>query len=113
VHELSITENLVRVLQEQASAQNFQKVLRVRLDVGMLSTLEPDSLVFCFDIVAKETVAEGAQIEIVRSPGVAICRKCNTHLQISAYGEPCTQCESFDLEITSGKDMTIKDIEVV
>jgi hydrogenase nickel incorporation protein HypA/HybF len=113
VHELSITENLVRILQEQAAAQNFEKVLRVRLDVGMLSTLEPESLVFCFDIVAKDTVAEGAQLEIVRSPGIALCRKCATRNEVSAYGEPCTKCDSFELEITAGKDMTIKDIEVV
>lgn len=112
MHELSITENLVRVLQEHASAQNFKKVLRVRLDVGMLSTLEPDSLIFCFDIVAKDTVAEGAQIEVLRSPGVANCRKCGARVEISAYGDPCVKCESFELDIVSGKDMVIKDVEV-
>ncbi len=112
MHELSITENLVRVLQEQSSAQNFKKVLRVRLDVGMLSTLEPDSLIFCFDTVAKGTVAEGAAVEIHRSPGIAQCRKCGTQTEISAYGEPCSHCESFELNVLSGKDMMIKDVEV-
>ncbi len=113
MHELSLTENLVRVLQEQSVAQNFERVLSVHLEIGALSTLEPGSLEFCFEIVARGTIAENAKLEILRTPGVAICRKCNTRNELCAYGEACKQCESFELEVIAGKDMTIKNVEVV
>ncbi len=112
MHELSLTENLVRILQEQATAQNYAKVLKVRLEVGALSTIEPESLTFCFDIVAKSTVAEGASLEVTRVPAVVQCRGCQTKSEIQAYGDPCIGCGSFELDVLSGKDMIVKDVEV-
>lgn len=112
MHELSITENLVRILQEQGTSQNFSKVLKVHLEIGALSTIEPDSIVFCFDIIAKETIAEGAVIEISRVPAVAKCRICHAQCEITAYGESCNSCGSIDLEVLSGKDMIVKNVEV-
>jgi hydrogenase nickel incorporation protein HypA/HybF len=112
VHELSITENLVRILQEQGTSQNFTKVLKVHLEIGALSTIEPDSILFCFDIIAKDTIAEGAVLEISRVSAVASCRTCKSQCEINAYGDTCSACGGMELDVLSGKDMIVKNVEV-
>jgi hydrogenase nickel incorporation protein HypA/HybF len=66
VHELSITRNVVAIVSEQAQGQ---RVTRVRLEIGRLSAVVPDSIRFCFEICAQGTTLEGAELEIVESAG--------------------------------------------
>jgi hydrogenase nickel incorporation protein HypA/HybF len=112
MHELSITEGVVRVLQEQAASNGYGRVLKVHLEVGALSSIEPDSLEFCFDVVTKGTIAEGAALHISRPKGKAHCNGCGTHVEIGGYGEPCTGCGTFDMKVVSGQEVRICDIEV-
>jgi hydrogenase nickel incorporation protein HypA/HybF len=66
VHELSITRNVVAIVSERAEGQ---RVTRVRLEIGRLSAVVPDSIRFCFDICAQGTPLAGAELEIVESAG--------------------------------------------
>jgi hydrogenase nickel incorporation protein HypA/HybF len=66
VHELSITRNVVAIVSERAVGQ---RMTRVRLEIGRLSAVVPDSIRFCFDICAQGTPLEGAELEIVESAG--------------------------------------------
>ena len=66
MHELSITRNVVAIVSERAVGQ---RVTRVRLEIGRLSAVVPDSIRFCFDICAQGTPLEGAELEIVESGG--------------------------------------------
>ena len=66
MHELSITRNVVAIVSERAVGQ---RVTRVRLEIGRLSAVVPDSSRFCFDICAQGTPLEGAELEIVERPG--------------------------------------------
>jgi len=66
VHELSITRNVVAIVSERAEGQ---RVTRVRLEIGRLTAVMPDSIRFCFDICAQGTPLEGAELEIVESAG--------------------------------------------
>ena len=66
MHELSITRNVVAIVSERAEGQ---RVTRVRLEIGRLTAVMPDSIRFCFDICAQGTPLEGAELEIVESDG--------------------------------------------
>jgi hydrogenase nickel incorporation protein HypA/HybF len=66
LHELSITRNVVAIVSERAEGQ---RVTRVRLEIGRLSAVVPDSIRFCFDICAQGTPLEGAELEILESAG--------------------------------------------
>jgi hydrogenase nickel incorporation protein HypA/HybF len=52
------------------------RVKRIVLEVGKLTAVLPDAIRFCFDVCSAETVAEGAELEIVETPGQARCRAC-------------------------------------
>jgi hydrogenase nickel incorporation protein HypA/HybF len=48
----------------------------VRLAVGALGHVEPEAMRFCFDVAARGTIAEGAQLESRTVPGEAWCLDC-------------------------------------
>jgi hydrogenase nickel incorporation protein HypA/HybF len=69
VHELSLMEDLV---QEVVRAAEGVRVHRIRLEIGELAAVAPEALRFCFEICARDTSAEGATLELVRTTGKAM-----------------------------------------
>ena len=66
MHELGITRNIVKIVEEAAKGR---RVKRVTLDVGQFSGVMPDAILFCFDIVAKGTLLDGALHDIQKIAG--------------------------------------------
>ncbi len=60
MHEMSLCQGVVRILEEQAAAHAYKRVKTVRLEVGPLATVEPEALRFCFDAATRGTLAENA-----------------------------------------------------
>lgn len=108
MHELGITRNIVSIVSEHAKDK---RVTRVRLEVGKLSAVMPDALLFCFDVAAKGTVLEGAELEIIEIPGQATCRECGTEVALESLVTACT-CGSRNLERRSGEELNIKEMEL-
>ncbi len=108
MHEMGITRNIVSIVAEHAKSQ---KVCRVQLEVGKLSAVMPDALLFCFDVVAKGTVLEGATLEIIEVAGQAKCRECGAQVELHQIVTACA-CGSRDLERTSGEELNIKEMEL-
>lgn len=112
MHELSLSESMVRIIEHQAAIHNFSRVAKVRLEVGALSCVEPEALVFCFDTVTRGTLAEGATLEIMTIPGEARCLECAAVVAVPQRGRPCTRCGGYRLELRAGDELRIKDLEV-
>ncbi len=113
MHEMSLTEGVVRILEDQAVQHGFTKVKTVWLEIGELSQAVPDSMLFCFGIIAKgSSVAAEARLEIVRTPGRAYCLDCADTVAIASRIDPCPRCGGHNLAVTGGEDMRVKELEV-
>ena len=108
MHEMSITRNIVSIVSEHARQR---KVTRVRLEIGKLSAVIPEAVRFCFDVVSKGTVLEGATLEIIEVPGKAQCRACGGEVALETVVTPC-ECGSRDLERRQGDELNIKEMEL-
>ena len=64
MHEMSLCEGILQILQDNAKTQNYTRVHRVRVEVGQFATIEKDALHFCFEVVCRNTLAEGAALDI-------------------------------------------------
>lgn len=87
MHELSIATAAVEVCAERAAGA---RVLRVRLEIGRLAAVLPDSLRFCFDVCTRGTELEGAELDILEIPGRAVCHACRQTVDLS---EPFGSCD--------------------
>jgi hydrogenase nickel incorporation protein HypA/HybF len=109
MHELSIANSVVELCAERAMGA---RVLRVTLEIGRLSAVMPDAIRFCFDVCAKDTVVEGAELEIVEMPGLARCLDCGGSVDMTDLLEHCA-CGSVNLELLAGSELKIKQMEVI
>jgi len=113
MHEMSLTEGIIRVLEDQAVAQGFAKVKTVWVEIGDLSTVDADALAFCFEAVRNSSpVAAQAKMEIIRLPGQAWCMDCAKPIKISQRFDSCPDCGGESLQVTGGDEMRIKELEV-
>ena len=112
VHEMSLCEGVLRILEEQAKVQSYTRVERVVLEIGQLSCAVPESMEMCFEAVTRGTLADGAKLEIVRTPGEAWCKTCAISVPVKERFSPCPQCGGFDLELRAGDGLRIKELEV-
>jgi hydrogenase nickel incorporation protein HypA/HybF len=112
MHEMSLCEGILQVLEAEAGNQGFSKVKTVWLEIGELSSVEIEALVFSFDVVTRNTLADGANLEIINLPGTAWCMKCAKNVAVKRRFDACPECGSYQLQVTSGEEMRIKELEV-
>lgn len=109
MHELAITQSVVDAVAERLGDA---KITRVLLEIGRLSGVAADSVRFCFHLVAEGTPLAGARLEIVEPPGRGRCRRCNRETEMTDLLAACL-CGSVDLELLSGQQLLVKEVEVV
>ena len=112
MHEMSLAESILQIVEDTARSSAADQVRAVRLEIGVLSQVEPDALRFCFDAVTRGTLADGARLEIEATPGRAWCMPCGESTALSRLGDACPRCGSYQLQVTQGDEMRVKDIEV-
>lgn len=72
MHEMSLCEGMLQIIDRQAALNGFRKVVSLRIELGEFSGACEDSLRFCFPLAAKGTVAADAVLEFVHSPDRAL-----------------------------------------
>jgi len=112
MHEMSLNESVLQILQDNAVSQGFSKVKAVWLEIGELSGVEIEAMRFCFDVIMKDTLADQAKLEIIRVPGQAWCMQCEKTIQVKQLFDACPDCGSYQLQVTGGDQMQIKELEV-
>jgi hydrogenase nickel incorporation protein HypA/HybF len=112
MHEISLAEGVLQMIEDAARQQHFSKVTTVWLEIGQLAGVEVEAMRFCFDAVTRGSVAEGAQLEIVATPGSGWCRQCSAAVALSASFGACPQCGSYQVQVTGGTEMRVKELEV-
>jgi len=112
MHEVSLCESILDILKETAAKEGATKVTSVRLRIGEMAGVVDDSLRFAFEIVTKGTLAEGAKLDIEDVPLTARCRSCGREFHIVGYAFSCKHCDSPEIEVVSGREMTIEDIDL-
>jgi hydrogenase nickel incorporation protein HypA/HybF len=102
----------MQILQDNARSQGFDRVRTVWLEIGRLSGVEVDAMRFCFDAVTRGTLADQAKLEIIETPGEAWCMQCAKTVVVQQRFDACPECGSYQLQVTGGEEMRIKELEV-
>jgi hydrogenase nickel incorporation protein HypA/HybF len=112
MHEMSLCESILEIIEQQAQEQQYHKVKKVWLEIGALSSVEPEAMHFCFDVVMHGSLAANAELEIIQVQGQAWCQQCRQNVVIEQRYDVCPSCGKFQLQVTSGEQMRIKELEV-
>lgn len=108
MHELAITENIVRGVVERMGET---PICSLQLEIGKLSGVVPDAVRFCFDVVTEDTTMQGARLDIDEPEGRAQCRSCTAEFPTRELVVQC-DCGSCDLAVLSGTQLRVRSVEV-
>ncbi len=109
MHELSIASAIVATAERHAGGSPVS-VVRVR--VGRLRQVVPDSLEFCFGMVARDSVCEGARLELEVVPAVLRCAACKHEWELEEPPFWCPECAGGDVAAVRGEELEVESIEI-
>jgi hydrogenase nickel incorporation protein HypA/HybF len=112
MHELSIAQNIVEIIQQRIPESEWKQVTTVRVKVGTVAGIVPDSLKFSFQAITAESALCNARLITERIPFRIHCRVCNTTTENEDGFAICGECESTDIQILSGTELHIVEIEL-
>ncbi len=109
MHEMGLAEGILDVVLDAAKGQ---KVRRIRLQIGKLQMVVPDSLEFSFQLVSDGTTAGEAAIEIEEVSARFRCKGCGVESEINNPPFLCPSCEAPDVEVVSGDQVLVDEVEL-
>lgn len=113
MHEASIAASLIEIVLDTAGKNNSEKVNKVFVKIGRLAAVEIDSLLFAYDAI-KEEYPPIKDSELVIED-VLITGRCAACGAVDTYTEmffACGSCGSFEVELLTGEELAITEIEV-
>lgn len=116
MHELAVTEGMLKVVLRHAELNQAQKVVGITLKIGGMSDIVDEWLQRYFDYLSRGTIAEGAEILIERSPAVFRCCGCGEEyiVNLKAKGSfSCPECGADNVDLVAGREFQVQEIKVV
>jgi hydrogenase nickel incorporation protein HypA/HybF len=109
LHELSLSSAIIATATKHASGR---QVALVNVRVGQLRQVVPDTLAFYFEFVARDTLCEGARLELELVEARLRCRPCQAQWSIEEPHFRCPTCGGSEVEIAAGNEFEVESIEI-
>lgn len=112
MHELAITESILKIAIDEANKHNAKKVLSIKIRLGEFSGIVPKLIQDYYDIVSQGTCAEKSKLDIQRVPVRFKCSVCQEVTEVKKVRFKCPKCGSTDIKMISGREFYIESMEV-
>ena len=113
MHELSLVNSLLDIVDDYARREAFSRVTSLHLSMGRLSCVDRQSLRFAFEVQAQGTKAEGARLDLDVLPAVIYCFACGSETQQDRFDALCPKCASNQVSLTGGtEELQLIDMDV-
>ena len=111
MHEYAVTEELVRIVVDEADAAGAVRVSEVRVVLGILRGFKPDCMEHYYQFMAKGTVAEGAELTFDLVTAAFRCEACGHRFELEEVAFSCPECGSIQLDVESGNEFYIASLD--
>jgi hydrogenase nickel incorporation protein HypA/HybF len=110
MHELSLAQSICDTVKAHIPPQ--QNVVSIVVEWGPLSGIVPESLQYCFSVVASHSGLEGARLELRQLSAKASCPSCGANFEIDNMWAKCDLCGQSPVTVTGGREFTIREVVV-
>jgi hydrogenase nickel incorporation protein HypA/HybF len=108
---MSIAQSILEIVLEEGRKHGLESVKLIKLQVGEMAAVVPESLKFCFELIRENTIASQAVLEMETVPVVARCSSCGTVFEVENMVFVCVQCGEPVVEFISGRELNLLSIE--
>lgn len=112
MHELSLCQSLIGIVEEEARRHGFRVVRRIRVTHDPFAAIEPDALAFAFDAASAGTLCAGAALEILAVPAEGRCLDCDAPIAVDDVIVTCPRCGGSRVRTDGAGVLRIKDMDV-
>lgn len=112
MHELGIMTGVMEVVEKTAVEAGADKVLSITLSVGEMTEAIEDALMFAFEALSENTIADGAELKINMIKPKSVCLECGEEFEHDRFHMLCPKCGSAFSKLIAGREMQIDSIEV-
>lgn len=113
MHEFSLCEGIIKQV-SRANNEILDNVSQIKIEIGKLSGVDVESLVFWFPVVAEKLVCGQIQLEVAEIEGLALCAKCNQQFTLINLYDACPHCQSYgDYQILQGRELLVKSFSLI
>lgn len=109
---MAITQSILDIVLQHGEENGARKVTKVVLTIGAMTQVVGECVKFCFDIMSKGTIAEGAELEINDVPTRVKCPQCGDVFEGEDLIFICPRCQIASGDIISGKELDVTSIVI-
>ncbi len=119
MHELSMADAIVKTVIEAAEKNDAIEVLEITVEIGQMTMLNPEQIMFMVEVLSEDTILQGAKFHMEEIPIEIECESCEFKGKIEFEGIDhyapiinCPQCEGRKLSVTAGRECNVKNIKI-
>jgi hydrogenase nickel incorporation protein HypA/HybF len=113
MHEISLVQAMMQQLSDLATQNKATKVLKITIEIGLLSGVVVDSFRFGFEVLSgNDELVRGAELEIITQPVTYRCTQCGFTEESVAKPDCCPQCREVFFIPEGGDDLILRQVEM-
>lgn len=113
MHELPITERIVKIAEDYCREAGAEKVATIHLVIGDDSGIVGSSVQMYFDVITEGTCCENAALDITHIKPKLRCKNCGALFERAFLSFNCPECGGEGERTDIGREFYIDTIEVV
>jgi hydrogenase nickel incorporation protein HypA/HybF len=102
----------VDIIRQYVPESQTPDIRLVRVRVGQMAGIVPDSLDFCFGAIVDGTPLSGARLDIEETVVRCHCEGCDEVFAVEGAAFLCPRCGSGDIKVISGTELQVVEIEL-
>jgi hydrogenase nickel incorporation protein HypA/HybF len=112
MHELGIANSILAAVRKEANRQNHARVVAVGVQLGELSGVNRDALVFGFESLANDHGVGPLEIHIETTRRRNLCIACDHQFEVVDHDTVCPQCGERRTRLIGGDEIVITYFEL-
>ena len=112
MHEMAVTQSILEIALRHAQKAQAKRITDLHLVIGQLSSVVDDSVQFYWDMIAKDTIAEGARLHFQRVPAELACQDCGNHYAPDGETLGCPECHATRVKVIKGDEFRLDSIDI-
>jgi hydrogenase nickel incorporation protein HypA/HybF len=112
MHELAVTESLLKIAVKHAEKADAKRVTDLNIVIGELASMVDDSIQFYWEVIARGTIAEQAVLHFRRVPAELQCMACFKNYPPTDRDLTCPECGAVGAKIIAGEEFFLESIDV-
>jgi|HigsolmetaAR202D_1030399.scaffolds.fasta_scaffold38505_1 hydrogenase nickel incorporation protein HypA/HybF len=112
MHEIGLMQQMVKDALDHAMSVGAHHVQRMTVRVGAESGVVPDVIMMAFEVATRDTIAEGAELQIEHVPVVCYCAACDLEFTPADELHECPCCHQIMAEVRRGREFELASLEI-